>query len=238
MSSRPRGHATSATHFAERSTAHAANVAGFAVALMLALFAFAPSSLLAQIEISGRVVDSLGVTVPDIEVVLHRVSNAGGARLAEGRTAGDGSFTLRTDTDLEDGTVYFVAARLGEHLYIGPFLRPPLPEAPYVIALAGQPMNVGSSTPTAAAVEPVTPSSAMRPQVRPPVSPRRWWLMILPAIGLTMLAFYLAVRARGPSSRRRLLIRIAELELAAEGGDANAAGEKQRLVERLVSGED
>jgi hypothetical protein len=48
----------------------------------------------------------------------------------------------------------------------------------------------------------------------------------------------MAVRARGPSSRRRLLIRIAELDLAADGGDAAAANERQRLVDRLLSGED
>jgi hypothetical protein len=55
---------------------------------------------------------------------------------------------------------------------------------------------------------------------------------------LTGLAFVTAMRARGPSSRRRLLIRIAELELAADAGDTAAAGERQRLVDRLVSGED
>jgi hypothetical protein len=207
---------------------------------IVAPLSFAPAALVAQIEISGRVVDSTGVAVSDIEVVLHRVSDAGGARLAEGRTIADGSFTLRADGDAVEGNVYFVAARLGEHLYIGPFLRPPLPATPYVVALAGQPMNVGSSTssnPAPMGVE-AAPTSSMRPQVRPPASPRRWWLMILPAIGLTVVAFLMALRARGPSSRRRLLIRIAELDLAAEGGDVDAAGERQRLVERLVSGED
>jgi len=214
------------------------------IALLLgatvATLAVAPTALMAQIEISGRVVDSTGVAVSDIEVVLHRVGDAGGARLAESRTSADGSFTLRADGDAIEGNVYFVAARLGEHLYIGPFLRPPLPATPYVVALAGQPMNVGSSTASNAAPMGVEagPTSSMRPQVRPPASPRRWWLMILPAIGLTGVAFFMALRARGPSSRRRLLIRIAELDLATEGGDVNAAGERQRLVERLVSGED
>jgi hypothetical protein len=196
-------------------------------ALML-VTALLPTTLQAQTVVSGRLVDTAGVAVADLDVVLHRVSDAGGARVAEGRADAQGNFTLQGEEDPVSGSVYFVAARLGERLYIGPFIRPPLPATGYEVVVGGEPVNFGAATlPTVSS-----------PPLRPPASPRRWWLAIAPAIGLTGVAFFMAVRARGPSSRRRLLIRIAELDLAADGGDAAAANERQRLVDRLLSGED
>ncbi|MGH7501498.1 MAG: hypothetical protein ACREL7_07020 [Longimicrobiales bacterium] len=200
----------------------------FAACLFAVAIATSPATLSAQTVMSGRLVDTAGVAVPDLDVVLHRVDEAGGARVAEGRADARGEFTLRSGEDAIAGAVYFVAARLGANLYIGPFVRSPFPTGDYMVVVGGKPANVGAATP---------PSMAS-PQVRSPASPRRWWLAILPAIGLVAVAGFAAVRARGPSSQRRLLIRIAELDLAIEGGQLDAPGERQRLVDRLLTGED
>ncbi len=177
--------------------------------------------------LAGRVVDTAGVAVPALDVVLHRVDGSGGARLATGATDDNGAFRLSTDAAPVADAVYFVAARVDGDLFIGPFVRPPLEATTdYTVVVGGEPVDFGGMAVPAGGIA----------EVAPPVRGRRIWLAVLPALGLLGVGLVAAKRLRGPSERRRLLIRVASLDNAPPPPDPAARDEeRERLVERLLS---
>jgi hypothetical protein len=156
--------------------------------------------------LSGRALDGDDRPVQGLEVMLHRVTADGGATIARDTTAADGRFTLSAAGDADD-PVYFVAARHEGQLQIGAMLRAPFPESGYVLRIGGGPVGPGTR------------------------DPRRAGLVvgILAVLGL---AFAWLVR---PPPRRRLLLRLAEIEEArAAGGDPTGdARERGRILTQL-----
>lgn len=199
-----------------------------AAAGLLAITCLGASPVTAQqTRITGRVVDTAGVAVSGLGVVLHRVDGSGGARIAEGVSDETGGFALSSAEQPVADAVYFVAARVDDKLYIGPFVRPPIDTAEdYTVVVGGEPVDFGGvALPAHDGVETVAP---------PPS--RRWALALVPALMLVTVTIVLVARSRGPSERRRLLIRIARLdnEPASQPGDM-VNEERSRLVERLLS---
>ena len=177
------------------------------------------------VVISGRVVDEAGEPVADLEVLLHRVAGQSGSRIADARSAEDGTFTFTVTGEHPDGAIFFATARFNEQVYIGPFLEPPLdPAAPYEVVVGGEPISF-ETTPM--------PPSGMPAQVRPPASPRRWALAIIP-LGALLGVGAAALARRGKRSRRDLLIRLAALEeeAAANGDTDDLRRERARILDQ------
>lgn len=178
------------------------------------------------IVISGRVVDQTGVPVADLEVLLHRVAGQTGDRIAETTTAEDGSFTFSVTGEQPSGAIYFATASFNEGTYIGPFLEPPLdPAMTYEVVVGGEPISFGTAT---------MPTSGVPAQVRPPASPRRWALAIIP-LGALLGVGAAALARRGRRTRRDLLIRLAVLEeeAAANGETDGMRRERARILDQL-----
>lgn len=200
----------------------------------LAFTLVAAVQLAAQdVTVAGRVIDAAGDAVAGQTVVLHRVTPEGGALLAQDTTDTQGMFALAAADATRDDGVFFVAARYEGELYIGPLLRPPLPEPGAYVLQVGVPgsalSNVGGTLPAA-----VPPGSATG-------SSRRWLLILPPLLGLLGLGVWALVRAAGPPARRRLLIRVADLDNeweTAPDPDRRPAyeDERRRLIEQIRSG--
>ena len=185
-----------------------------------------PVSATAQnITLEGRATDPAGEPMAGLEVLMHRVDGGGGARLASAMTDSAGHFRLTAETVDDTAAIYFAAARYEGQLFIGPFVKAPFEDTePYVLEVGGQPVDLGAPLPSA--MPPVTPAPG----------PRRWALLLLPAIGLLGAGAWVVARSARPPERRRLLIRLAALEeqIAADGPDPSLDRERARLTERLL----
>ncbi len=195
-------------------------------AILAALLSVMPAGLGAQsVSLVGRVVDGNDQPVPGIDVVLHRVDQAGGESLATARSDSAGGFTLVADATADTSAVYFAAARLDGELFVGPFVRPPFDSGPgYVLVLAGDPISLGPVPRGAGTVaSPVVPPST-----------RRRALALIPLAGLVGVGWY-ALRRRGRATdRRRLLARVAALDEAGGAADPASLRERERIMERLL----
>lgn len=195
--------------FSAHSTA-----AVLATALLLAAAAQAqtpPDSL------RGRIIDAAAEAVADVEVVLHRVTDDGGASIAWDTTDAQGGFALVAPPADGPEALYFVAARWEGDLYIAdPFASSA--EADTMIVLqVGVPGTAAMSGAASAATPPMGDAP---PQVRPPVSWRRWGIALV--VGLMLMGFvvYLALTRGAPPERNRLLLRVALLEQEIEAAEA------------------
>jgi hypothetical protein len=167
------------------------------LAVVGGLVPFAPAAGQESV-LAGRALDAGERPVAGLEVMLHRVTPAGGATIARDTTAADGGFTLRAEAS-DDDPVYFVAARFEGQIQIGPMLRMPFPESGYVL-------RVGA---------PSGPPA--------PAAGRAAWIVgVLAVLGM---AIVFGVR---PPSRRRLLLQLARLEEARAAGIDDGARARQR----------
>jgi hypothetical protein len=165
----------------------------------------APAAAQAAV-LSGRALDGDDRPVQGLEVMLHRVTADGGATIARDTTEADGRFALSADGAAGD-PVYFVAARHEGQLQIGPMLRAPFPESGYVLRIGAGPAGPAARDPRKAGIV----------------------VGILAVLGLAVAWL---VR---PPRRRRLLLRLAEIEEArAAGGDPSGdARERGRILTQL-----
>jgi hypothetical protein len=199
--------------------------AGLAVLL---LFGATLAAAQTPIRIAGRVIGPDSAAIVGQNVVLHRVTSAGGTLLAQTVSAEDGTFTLESQESAGADDVYFVAARYEDRLYIGPMMRLPLSADSSYILQVGVPER--ALAPVSANPAPAAPPGGAAG------TPRRWFLLLVPLGGLLALLTWLLSRATGPSQDRRILIRIAELDNAWDpaAGDRTAYERtRQRLIDQL-----
>jgi hypothetical protein len=203
-------------------------VAARALAFLIAVLAAAAPLRAQEAPFAGRVLGPDGESLAGIPVALHRVTDAGAGFVEEATSDAAGAFVIDAGTPDADA-LYFVTARWGGELYVGPAFRPPFPaDAEYVI-------QVGIPEASASAIAAGAAQAQAPP--RPPPSPSRaadTLLLILALLGVATAAI-LVVQARRPPLQRRLLIRLAELEeaLDADAQDGEARVERERVRERL-----
>lgn len=175
--------------------------------------------------LNGVVVDAAGNPVAAVPIALHRVVETGGAMVENVASDSAGQFSIRLREDEPTGALYFVAARYEGELFIGPTFRPPFPDGAQYVVQVGL-----DATSAARMARGVDPGDVF---VRPPASPWRWGIAATVLVAVIGLVAVLIVRARGPDTRRRLLIRIAELdeERAAPRADGSAEGGNAAAVE-------
>lgn len=199
---------------------------------LAALLLLAPARAAAQaVQIPGRVIDENGNPVPGLLVVLHQVLQGSGNSLAQATTDSTGHFRLDLSSEPSADGVYFVATRYHEELYVGQPFKPPFPENQEFTLQVGVPGT--GITDAGMAVNSGSPSA---PVSRPP---RRWLLALIPVLGLLAITAYLLSRRPRLSSRRQLLIEIAELDeehaAAGEGSDETYRRQRQQLLHMLTN---
>jgi hypothetical protein len=197
------------------------------VALALAMAQASPAAAQVPDSLYGQVIDARAEALPGIEVVLHRVTDGGGASIAWDTTDAAGGFALDAPAADASDALYFIAARWEGDLYIAePFTSSS--EADSVIVLqVGVP---GTAAMSADGGEPATrPATPVR--VRAPFSWRRWGIALVVGLALTAFVIHLALKRGAPPERNRLLLRVAvleeELEAAREGHQEAADLERE-----------
>lgn len=199
------------------------------IAASLPLICAAPLAAFQPLRVEGRVVGPDGQPVAGQAVVLHRVTPEGGTLLAQATAGDDGRFALEAPGPVPADAVFFVASRYEGRLYIGPMLRPPLE--------AGSEVTLEVGDPTRALELAAAPATAP-PQALPGAATgtsRRWLLLLAPVAGLLGVVGWAISAAVGPGRRRRLLIRIAQLDNRfQDAGEAGVAAEYQARRRRLL----
>lgn len=189
------------------------------LAIVGGLVCFAPALAAQELVLPGQVLDAAARPVAGLEVMLHLVAADGGALVAQDTTDADGRFELR-GLAADGEPLYFVAARYEGELQIGPVLRSPFPAGDdYVLRVGGDPSDAAA----AAAGAP---------------TPRRDRSLALIPIAVLLIVGALAMtRAGRPPMRRRLLLRLAEIEEARAAGDGGVdLRERGRILARLRRG--
>ena len=171
-----------------------------------------PSEARGQNTIRGRVHDEKGGPVPRIEVLLHRVTVAGGGGTVAADTSdADGAFTLVAPPETDSAAIFFVAVREGGELFMGEMMRLPFPDTlEYLIEAGDDPVRLA---------EPVAPEDR-----------RAGLFVILGGAVLVAGVLLFAFRRRVPK-HRRLLVELANLD----DKDKSSGAERRRrhLYERL-----
>ena len=109
----------------------------------LLLLAAMTSSAFAQNTIRGRVIDENNNPVPNIEVLLHRVTKDAGEGVATDTSDAQGAFTLVAPPDRDSTAIYFVAVREGGELFMGDMQRLPFPDTlEYIIEAGDDPVRM------------------------------------------------------------------------------------------------
>ncbi len=180
-------------------------------AVLLLSIAAAAGELSAQNTIRGRVVDENNTPVPNIQVLLHRITRAGGAGVATDTSDASGAFTLTAPPDADSSALYFVAVSEGGELFMGEMQRLPFPDSLEYIIEAGD--------------NPVV--------VPPPVEPeerRAGLYVIFAGILLIAIVLFFVLRRRAPP-HRRALVQLAQLE--DDDQSEAVARRKRQLYARL-----
>lgn len=148
--------------------------------------------LAAQNTINGRVLDEKSMPVPDIEVLLHRVTKDGGGTVDSDTSDAAGAFTLVAPPETDSSALFFVAVQKGGELFMGEMQRLPFPVGMEYIVEAGD--------------DPV--------RLAPPVQPEERWagLFVIVAGLLLIGGVLLFAWQRRPPRRRRLLVALANLD--------------------------
>ena len=151
------------------------------------------SEVVAQNTINGRVVDENNAPVPNIEVLLHRVTKAGGGSVDTDTSDATGAFTLVAPPETDSTALFFVAVSENGELFMGEMQRLPFPTGMEYIVEAGD-----------------DPIQLTRPEIQP--AERRAGLFVI--IGCIILVTGVIVFAmrRRPPLERRLLVALANLD--------------------------
>jgi hypothetical protein len=167
--------------------------------------------LSAQNTIRGRVVDENDKPVPNIQVLLHRVTKSGGGGVATDTSDARGAFTLTAPPETDSSAVYFVAVQEGGELFMGEMQRLPFPDTlEYIIEAGDEPVQLGESAPVPTAPE-----------------DRRAGLYVVMAGALLLASlFFLAMRRR-PPEHRRVLVQLAQLP---EDDQSDAVARRRRQL--------
>ncbi|NJD10392.1 MAG: carboxypeptidase regulatory-like domain-containing protein [Gemmatimonadetes bacterium] len=206
-----------------------------ALLLVLLLFGLVPAGLRAQrAQVRGHVIDSAGRPVPDQAVLLHRVIGSSGASIGQARTDSAGTFAITVDSAGNREAVYFVATRWRAELYISDPFQTPLDQGEHVLQVG---MPGTSATAMLEGTAPAAPGTAANTPAMGtgPAGRTSWLVYFAVAVILLGLASYFMLRSQpGLSERRRLLVRIADLDLK-HGGTPDQAYQDERaaLVSRL-----
>jgi hypothetical protein len=166
----------------------------------------------AQNRIRGRVLDEQGGPVPNIEVLLHRVTTTTGGSTVDSDTSdAAGAFTLVAPPETDSAAIFFVAVREGGELFMGEMMRLPFPDTLEYFVEAGD--------------DPVRLPEPVAPQDR-----RAGLFVILAGAALVLAVLAFALRRRVPE-HRRLLVELANLD----DSDKSPAAVRRRkhLYERL-----
>lgn len=195
--------------------------------LLAAASAHAQTATQQSVRIAGHAIDPQGQPLPGLEVLLHRVDEAGGASLGSATTDSTGAFSLSAEAVADTQAVYFAAARLDGQLYIGPFVRDPDGSTPYMLVVGGEPVSLGPATSMPATMPPVSPGGG----------PRRALLVLLPLLALLGVAAWALAKSARPPARRRALMRVATIdeEIEHAGSDPQLEAERRKLMEQLLS---
>jgi hypothetical protein len=180
-------------------------------ALALLCFCAGAPDLAAQNTIRGRVLDENGTPVPNIEVLLHRVTKDGGGGVDADTSDAAGAFTLIAPPDQDSSALYFVAVEEAGELFMGEMQRLPFPDSMEYIVEAGD--------------DPV----ALPPPLQP--EERRAGLYVI-LIGLLLVSgiLFLVLRRRPPAYRRYLV----DLANLSEADQSEASARRRRdLYARL-----
>lgn len=168
------------------------------------------SDLAAQNTIRGRVVDENNAPVPNIEVLLHRVTTSSGGGVATDTSDANGAFTLVAPPDTDANALYFVAVQEGGELFMGEMQRLPFPDTlEYIIEAGNDPVQM--------------------PQPAPPLQPeeRRAGLYVILGGVLLVAAVIFFVLRRRPPAYRRILVELANLP---EDDESEATARRRRQL--------
>jgi hypothetical protein len=169
------------------------------------------SELHGQNTIRGRVHDENGAPVPNIQVLLHRVTVEGGGTVHADTSQADGTFTLVAPPETDSAAIFFVAVRDAGELFMGEMMRLPFPDSlEYSIEAGDDPVRL--------------------PEPVPPQDRRAGLFVIIGGVLLVTAVLLFAFRRRVPE-HRRLLVELANLD----ENDHSTAAERRRkhLYERL-----
>jgi hypothetical protein len=198
--------------------------------ILAALIGSAP--LRAQSIINGRVIDPNNKPVPNVEVLLHAITESSGSQIDKDTSRVDGTFDLRVDS-VNAKSIYFVAVTYNGQLFMGDMLRPPFPRGQqYIVQVGVNPVDFGSS----GATPPPASERAFGPGDRATENRVAGTLVIMVAILVIASVVFVALRRR-PPEHRRLLVELARIEAEiAERATPDTTLEKRRqeLRERLL----
>lgn len=183
----------------------------YARLLLVLVTTLLATDLYGQNTIRGRVHDEQNGPVPNIPVLLHRVTVGGGGTVDTDTSAADGTFTLVAPPETDSAAIFFVAVREGGELFMGEMMRLPFPDSlEYSIEAGDDPVRLP---------EPVAPQD------------RRAGLFVIIAGALLVAGVLLFAFRRRVPEHRRLLVELANLD----DQDHSPATERRRkhLYERL-----
>ena len=195
----------------------------FAVCTLLV--GVATTHVLAQQTIAGRVVDLEGRPVAGLTVVLHGVTQDGGAPIAETVSDDSGGFTITALQAPRDVRLLFMAARWNGQVYLGPALQPGTAISNYVLQVGG----TSAEEMLAAQGAPIEDAGA-----------RPGYAALLVFLPLAAVVVVLVRSLRGtPGQARRAMLRDLariEAELASNPEDATRRAERDALRTNLLAG--
>jgi hypothetical protein len=173
------------------------------------------SEAAAQNTVRGRVLDEAGGPVPNIQVLLHRVTTAAGGSTVDADTSdATGAFTLVAPAESDSAALFFVAVREAGELFMGEVMRLPFPDTlEYIIEAGDEP--------------------ARAPEPIPPQDRRAGIFVIVAGVVIVGGVLFFVLRRRVPK-HRRLLVELAQLD----DKDTSAATQRRRhhLYTRLKRG--
>lgn len=171
--------------------------------------------LAAQNTINGRVVDENNAPVPNIEVLLHRVTKTGGGSVDTDTSDATGAFTLVAPPESDSTALFFVAVDENGELFMGEMQRLPFPANMEYIVEAGD-----------------DPVQLTRPQIQP--EEKRAGLFVIIGGTILVAGVILFAMRRRPPLKRRLLVALANLD----DNDSSPAVQRRRkeLYARLKRG--
>ena len=178
---------------------------------VLLLLAARTGDAQSQNTIKGRVLDEKGAPVPNIEVLLHRVSTSSGGSVDQDTSDAAGAFTLVAPPEQDSAALFFVAVQEGGELFMGEMQRLPFPDSlEYIVEAGTNPVQL--NTP---------PPPPLKPEER-----RAGYYVILAGILLVAGVLFFVLQRRAPL-HRRILTQLATLP---EDDQSEATARRRRAL--------